>query len=56
MELTSIIQLVSGLATLYAQEAPLLAKAASAIQSGDQGQLDALLVQIQAENDKLGMG
>ncbi len=54
MDIAAIIQLITGLATLYAQEAPLLAEAGAVLQGGDQAALDALLVKVQAANDELG--
>jgi hypothetical protein len=38
----------------YVQEAPLLAEANTAIQSGDPAAIDAVLAKVQAENDALG--
>lgn len=55
MEIASIIQLVSRLAVLYAQEAPLLGEARAALESGDPAVLEALLAKVQAENDELGL-
>ncbi len=54
MDPITIINILSGLATLYAQEAPLIAEFEAAYRSGDQAALDALLVKVQAANDELG--
>lgn len=56
MDIASIINLISGLALLYVQEAPLLGEVKAALDSGDQAQIDALLVKVQAQNDALGNG
>lgn len=54
MDPATLITIISGILSLVSQVTPLLQELTVAIQSGDQGKLDALLAKVQAANDQLG--